>query len=252
MANFDGVSALDLLIKKVNATNNDEVAEIDSQLEEILKESEAVDVDDDDDDVEVIVEYNPEEDEEEDIYDEEDEYMEDDSSDIDFVVPLSELMNQMEGPLTAPIEEIVPDCTVGGKNNKLSLSSENIEVSLEDPEYPQGVTIQPKKNTVNPVMDEKDVDKVVEDMADVLQENLGTIITKDVLKKNQEELVEKSTIEENKKTYEKPVILQESQVVEEPTVEGEKVDEPETEESEYNPDDYTGIVVNGKPVKELE
>lgn len=253
MANFDGVSALDLLIKKVNATNNDEVAEIDSQLEEILKESEAVDVDDEDDDVEVIVEYNPEEDDEEDIYDEEDEYMEDDSSDIDFVVPLSELMNQMGGPLTAPIDEIVPDCTVGGKNNKLSLSSENIEVSLEDPEYPQGVTIQPKKNTVNPVMDEKDVDKVVEDMADVLQENLGTIITKDVLKKNQEELVEKSTIEENKMTYDKPVILQESQVVEKPTVEDEKVDESETEESEYNnSEDYAGIVVNGKPVKELE
>lgn len=228
MNNFDGMSALDLLIKKVDAANNNgDTTDIDNQLDELLKESEVADMDDDEDEVEVIVEYDPEEDEDEYDYDEDD-VMDDDTSDIDYIVPLSELVSKVSGTLTAPIEEMVPKCTVGGKNNKVTLSTnENIDVSLEEPEYHEGVTLNPKKQSDPAMMEEKDVDKVVEDMANVLHENLDTIITSESLKQKEEPPVEEIPEPEH------------------------EVENPK-DETENNPEDYTGVIVNGKPVKELE
>ena len=233
MNNFDGMSALDLLIKKVNAKNkNGDVTEIDNQLEELLKESESADMEDDDDDAEIIVEYDPNDDEEEEYEYDEDGLIDDDTSDIDYVVPLSQLMSKVNGRLTTPIEDLVPDCTVGGKDNTLSLSTnENVGVAIDEPDYHEGVTIDPKKPSSPTMIEEKDVDKVVEDMVDALQENLGTIITKDALKQKEEEPVEEEkSIEEQVPEEVKDV----------------------SEETVYNPEDYTGVVVNGKPVKELE
>ena len=257
MGNFDGMSALDLLIKKVDAKNNNtDTSEIDSQLDELLRESEVNDMDDDDD-VEVIIDYNPEEDDDDYDYDEDGEVYEDDTSDIDYVVPLSELVNKVNGPLTTQIGELVPECTVGGKNNGLSLATnENIGVSLEEPEYHEGVTLNPKKSSDNKAMiKEEDVDKLVEDMADALHESLDGIITsKEVLQKAEENL-EKSMVTFNKKTYDEPVTLPEGKLVEEKDIDSkEEVEDKKSteEESSYDLEDYRGIIINGKPVKELD
>lgn len=259
MSNFDEVSALDLLIDQVNAKNKEEREKIDTKFNELIKESEEEKYEEDD--VEVVIDYNPDE-EEEDDYDEED-YNEYEESDIDYVVPLSDLIDEISKPLSVPIGEAMPECIVGGKDNKVSLESENIGVTSGDGEYPDGVTIEPSKEEVD-----EDVDKMATRVADAIENSFNDDketpessinnynetsngITEDAIDITPDVI---STLNNLKGKLHDNMTDEEAEAVIGNAV-GDvllAIDKKINESKDNTSEDFKGVTVNGVPVKELD
>ena len=227
MSNYDNVQALDLLIAKLDAETPEEIAEIDKKLNELAKESEAMNrCSEDDEDVEYIIEYDPaleDEDEEEDIetYDDDD-----DNPDINYTVSVSDLIDRMQGRLTRTIGEEI-HCTVGGRGNKFCLKADTVGVALEEPIYHEGIVVGGKS-------DEDNSDSVDDINEDVIEDNA-------IDSNDNDEIVEVGTDE-----------VFDAEPISEPTDE-EEIDEEccdETSESKSQFNDFSGIILDGKPVRE--